>query len=54
MLLQMDQLLRGLEEFREHLGGRMNITLLRAFGDSTEVHQMDSGVVAASAKALAP
>ena len=54
MLLQTDQLLRGLEEFREHLGGRMNITLLRAFGDSTEVHQMDSGVVAASAKALAP
>ncbi|MDA0213776.1 MAG: 3-dehydroquinate synthase [Planctomycetota bacterium] len=54
LLLQTDQLLRGLEEFREHLGGRMNITLLKSIGDSTEVHQMDSAVVAASVKALAP
>ena len=54
ILSQIDQLLRGLEEFREHLGGQMNITLLRAIGESTEVHQMDSGVVAESAKALAP
>ncbi len=54
LLSQTDQLLRGLEEFREHLGGRMNITLLRSIGESTEVHQIDSGIVAASVKALAP
>lgn len=54
LLSQTDQLLRGLEEFREHLGGRMNITLLRTIGESTEVHQMDSAIVAASVKALAP
>ena len=53
LLSQIDQLLRGLEEFREHLGGRMNITLLKSIGESTEVHQMDSAVVAASVKALA-
>ena len=34
-------LLRGLEEFREHLGGDLTITLLRAIGIGEEVHQMD-------------
>jgi 3-dehydroquinate synthase len=36
------QLLRGLEEFREHLGGDLTITLLRDIGVGEEVHQMDS------------
>lgn len=34
-------LLRGLEEFREHLGGELTITLLRELGTGEEVHQMD-------------
>ena len=34
-------LLRGLEEFREHLGGELTITLLRDIGVGEEVHQMD-------------
>ena len=34
-------LLRGLEEFREHLGGDLTITLLRAVGVGEEVHRMD-------------
>lgn len=34
-------LLRGLQEFREHLGGDLTITLLRAIGRGEEVHQMD-------------
>ncbi len=34
-------LLRGLEEFREHLGGELTITLLREIGVGQEVHQMD-------------
>jgi 3-dehydroquinate synthase len=34
-------LLRGLEEFREHLGGELTITLLRGIGVGEEVHHMD-------------
>jgi 3-dehydroquinate synthase len=34
-------LLSGLEEFREHLGGALTITLLRDVGVATEVHEMD-------------
>lgn len=35
-------LLRGLEEFREHLGGELTITLLRDIGVGEEVHHMDA------------
>lgn len=35
-------LLRGLEEFREHLGGELTVTLLRAIGAGEEVHRMES------------
>ena len=35
-------LLRGLQEFREHLGGELTITLLRDIGVGEEVHQMDN------------
>jgi 3-dehydroquinate synthase len=34
-------LLRGLQEFREHLGGDLTITLLRDIGVGEEVHHMD-------------
>jgi 3-dehydroquinate synthase len=33
--------LEGLEEFREHLGGELTITLLRAIGEGFEVHEMN-------------
>ena len=33
--------LKGLEEFREHLGGELAITLLRAIGQGFETHQTD-------------
>ncbi|MBI4663580.1 MAG: 3-dehydroquinate synthase [Verrucomicrobia bacterium] len=32
--------LAGLEEFREHLGGELTVTLLRAIGQGFEVHDM--------------
>ena len=32
--------LKGLEEFREHLGGDLTITLLRDIGRGFEVHEM--------------
>lgn len=33
--------LLGLQEFREHLGGRLTITLLTAIGKGKEVHEID-------------
>jgi 3-dehydroquinate synthase len=35
------QILAGLEEFREHLGGELTITLLKEIGYGTEVHEMN-------------
>jgi 3-dehydroquinate synthase len=35
------QILAGLEEFREHLGGELTITLLKRIGQGIEVHEMD-------------
>ncbi len=40
-----DTLLQGLAEFREHLGGRMTITLLDAIGHGVDVHEMDESLV---------
>ena len=36
----------GLEEFREHLGGELTITLLSALGTGVEVHEIETGKVA--------
>ena len=36
-----DRLLTGLEEFRQHLGGRLTITMLRGVGDPINVHDID-------------
>lgn len=38
-------ILRGLEEFREHLGGSLTITLLRGIGQGFEVHEIDSSII---------
>jgi 3-dehydroquinate synthase len=37
--------LRGLEEFREHLGGELTLTLLSDIGTGVEVHEMDDALV---------
>ena len=37
--------LDGLEEFREHLGGRLTVMLLDGIGAGTEVHQLDDSVI---------
>lgn len=39
------RLLKGLEEFREHLGGELTITLLQDIGTGIEVHSMESGLI---------
>ncbi len=41
-------ILAGLEEFREHLGGELTITLLRGLGLGFEAHEMDTAMVARS------
>lgn len=43
----------GLEEFREHLGGRLTISLLRAIGKGEEVHQMDLDLLQQAVEACA-
>jgi 3-dehydroquinate synthase len=35
------QLLAGLEEFRQHLGGRLTLTMLRGIGQPVDVHEID-------------
>jgi 3-dehydroquinate synthase len=39
------KVLVGLEEFREHLGGELTITLLRSIGEGFEVHDMEPPIV---------
>jgi 3-dehydroquinate synthase len=41
-------MLDGLEEFREHLGGRLCIPMIRAPGVRLEIHEMDGVVVKAA------
>ncbi len=40
--------LAGLEEFREHLGGRLTITLVPEIGTKVEVHEMDEAAILAA------
>jgi 3-dehydroquinate synthase len=46
-------LIRGLQEFREHLGGELHVTLLRDVGCGFEVTSMDERVVGDAIRALA-
>jgi 3-dehydroquinate synthase len=43
----------GLQEFREHLGGELHVTLLRDIGRSFEVTEMDAAVVTKAIQSLA-
>jgi 3-dehydroquinate synthase len=38
-------MLDGLEEFREHLGGRLSIPMIRAPGVRLEIHEVDGSIV---------
>ena len=40
----------GLEEFREHLGGRLTLTLLTGIGAPVDVHQLDHALLARAAR----
>ena len=62
LLADSGALLAGLEEFREHLGGRLTVTMLRSHAPADggpehfsgfEVHELDAGLVARAASELA-
>jgi 3-dehydroquinate synthase len=46
------EVLRGLEDFREHLGGTLTVTLPQGIGGKVEVHEMDAGAVEAGVEYL--
>ena len=48
LLADLDGIIAGLAEFREHLGGRLTITLLRGIGDPVDVHTIDPATLAAA------
>jgi 3-dehydroquinate synthase len=45
--------LRGLEEFREHLGGELTITLVPEVGQKLEVHEMEEAEILGALEELA-
>jgi 3-dehydroquinate synthase len=49
---ELPAILSGLEEFREHLGGELSITLLAEIGRSIEVHAMEPRGIAAAVAEL--
>lgn len=45
-------ILQGLQEFREHLGGRLTIMLLAGIGKGEEVHEMDNDLLSEAGRRL--
>jgi len=43
--LENEEVLKGLQEFREHLGGQLTIMLLEKIGAGVEVHEMDIDLI---------
>ncbi len=43
--LKEEEIIRGLGEFREHLGGELTIMLLEKIGKGIEVHEMDTALI---------
>lgn len=38
-------ILKGIDDFQEHLGGELNITLPKSIGSKTEIHEIDKEIV---------
>ncbi len=47
------ELFKGLEEFRQHLGGRLTLTMLPAIGRKIDVHEIDDDKMLAAIKHVA-
>lgn len=52
-LQETETLFAGLEEFRQHLGGRLTLTMLRDLGKPVEVHEVDEPAMRDSIAQLA-
>jgi 3-dehydroquinate synthase len=55
LLLQKDgkfEILKGIEEFREHLGGELHITMPKGIGNKIEINEMDEKIILESIKYL--
>jgi 3-dehydroquinate synthase len=48
LLRDCDSLLLGLEEFRQHLGGRLTLTLLKSIGHAVNVHEIEEAAMRAA------
>jgi 3-dehydroquinate synthase len=46
------ELINGLEEFREHLGGALSITLLRKIGEGVEMNEINPDYIRRSVEIL--
>ncbi len=46
------RVLQGLEEFRQHLGGQLTVTLLQGIGQGIEIHEMDQSIIGDALQAL--
>ena len=53
LLHDADVLMRGLEEFRQHLGGRLTVTMLSGVGKPLDVHEIDPAAMKRAIKTLA-
>jgi len=53
VLRDSDTLLRGLEEFRQHLGGELTLPLIEGIGQQIEVHEMDEATILDAVEFLA-
>jgi 3-dehydroquinate synthase len=47
-----DPLIEGLEQFRQHLGGRLSVPLITQPGTSREVHEIPARAVREACQAL--
>ncbi|MBI1368689.1 MAG: 3-dehydroquinate synthase [Planctomycetes bacterium] len=53
MLHETDRLFAGMEEFRQHLGGRLTLTMVRAPGEPVDVHAVDAAAMREAIEAVA-
>ncbi len=49
---EMSLLLNGIEEFREHLGGQLTITLISGIGKKHDVHKIDTSLMKKALRAV--
>ncbi|MCA9049159.1 MAG: 3-dehydroquinate synthase, partial [Planctomycetaceae bacterium] len=52
VMLRTDELFAGLEEFRQHLGGRLTLTMLEGIGRPVDVHEIDRHAMNAALRAV--